>query len=122
LYLTVAFLVCLLRPMAGAQAPIEVKVPAGSQADLWTGINVKGTVHLLVRTRSGNDTAKLWWVTWGIGSVTQLGNVTGRQDVAIPIAWWRGVVSARLRAEASEDTVIYVSDEAAVDYSKTFKW
>ena len=40
----------------------------------------------------------------------------------IPITWWKGVVSAKLRGQADEDTVLYVSDSVAIDKSVTFEW
>lgn len=40
----------------------------------------------------------------------------------IPITWWKGVVSAKLRGTAADDTIVYVSEKVAIDKSVTFNW
>lgn len=101
---------------------VVVRVPARHQADVWTGINVTGKVFISIRTRSGSDAGKFWWVTWGVGSTRQIGELRRVAVIDSPISWWKGIVSAKLRVEATEDTVIEVSDRVAVDYQKTFEW
>jgi hypothetical protein len=102
--------------------PLAVRLAAGTQGDLWAGFNVTGQVHLLVRSRTGENRINVWWITWGVGSVHNLGQQSGSVRLTIPINWWKGIVSAKLRASAVVDTVVYVSDTAEVDYKKTFQW
>jgi len=106
----------------GSNEPIEIRIPGGGQADLWSGINVGGEIHLLIRNRSGSNSLRAWWITWGISTVRQLGLLTDAQTLVVPIRWWQGLIAARLRAAADQDTVVYVSDKIAIDYSKTFVW
>lgn len=107
---------------ATAQTPQVIKIPKGQTMDVWFGANVTGKVHLAIRTRDGHNKMNMWWLTWGVGSTTNLGELGPTGDLDIPIRWWKGVVSAKLRGTASTDTVIYVSDKVAIDYSKTFTW
>jgi hypothetical protein len=64
----------------------------------------------------------LWWVTWGVGSTQNIGPWGPDGSLDIPITWWKGTVSAKLRGTAAEDTVVTVSDRVAVDKSATFVW
>lgn len=107
---------------ANAQAPQVIKIAKGQTADIWFGVNVSGKVHLAVRTRDGSNKVNMWWLTWGVGSTNNLGQWGPNGDLNIPISWWKGVVSAKLRGRASQETVVYVSDKVAIDYSKTFVW
>jgi hypothetical protein len=101
-------------------------VPARGQAvrsvRIWFGVNVTGKVSIRVVTRDGSNKLNLWWITWGVGSTQSLGNYGPAGDLPIPIAWWKGVISARLRGQASTDTVVYFSDKVQVDKNVTFIW
>ena len=107
---------------ANAQTPQIIKIPKGQTRDVWFGANVTGKVHLAIRTRDGRNKMNMWWLTWGVGSTTNLGELGPNSNLDIPITWWKGVVSAKLRGTAADDTVVYVSDKVAIDYSKTFTW
>jgi hypothetical protein len=104
------------------QAIQTIKVAKGQTADVWYGANVAGKLHLAVRTRDGRNKMNMWWITWGVGSTTSLGEWGPNGDIDIPITWWKGVVSAKLRGTAAEDTVIYLSEKSQVDKSFTFVW
>ena len=97
-----------------------IRVNAGQQADLWSGVNVKGHVYYLVRTRDGSDCATMWWVKWGTGSVEQIGKRCGVGRIDVPSGLLD--LSYRLRCSVVTDTVIYVSDDVAVDHNLSFKW
>jgi len=98
----------------------EIKIAANHDADLWFGINVKGLIHYLMRTRDGSDKIEMWWITWGVGSIEGLGRLHGAGQISIPSGFWK--VLCKLRARAAVDTIVYVSDTAAVDHTLTFKW
>lgn len=118
------FLVLALCPLrsAFAQTPQEIKIAKGTTADIWTGANVSGTVHIRVLTRDGKNQLSLWWITWGVGGVRNLGAVGPSGSLDIPISWWKGIVVAKLRGNASSDAVVYVSDKVEIDKNVTFKW
>lgn len=105
-----------------AQAPQKILVKAGQTVDLWYGVNVTGKVNLAIRSRDGTNKIKLWWITWGIGSTQELGDQHSDGALPIPISWWRGVVSAKLRGQAYSDSTVYVSDRVSVDKTLTFDW
>ena len=117
-------LVLVLYPLksTSAQAPQEVRIAKGATADIWTGANVTGTVHIRVLTRDGKNQINLWWITWGVSAVRNLGAVGPSGSLDIPISWWKGIVIAKLRGNASSDTLIYVSDKVEIDKTLTFKW
>jgi hypothetical protein len=100
--------------------PQEIKIPAGQTADLWFGVNVKGKIYYAIRSRSGADRAKLWWIKWGVGSIEEIGERAGGGELTPP----SGIldVSYKLRAEVSEDTIFYISDTVKVNNTLTFKW
>jgi hypothetical protein len=102
--------------------PQKIKIASGQTADIWTGVNVTGKVNLAVRTRDGKNELTLWWIKWGVGSAEQLGHWGPNGSLDIPISWWRGIVSAKLRGQAASDTVVYISERAAVDKTWTFDW
>jgi hypothetical protein len=96
--------------------PNVVQILAGQSADVWFGVNMSGSLGLAIRTRDGsNCVPAMWWIKWGFGSVEQLGQQCGNVTIDIPIAWYRGVLSAKLRVAVSVDTFILVSENAAPD-------
>ena len=107
---------------AYCQQPQMIKIANGQTAEIWSGVNVTGKVHLRVLTRDGKNSIGLWWITWGVGSTTQIGTWGPNGSLNIPIAWWKGVVSAKLRGRATSDTVVYVSDRVEIDKTLTFHW
>jgi hypothetical protein len=123
LFFTVAIVLAMVSPLPSlAQQAQTIKIPKGQTVDIWFGVNVSGKLHLAVRTRDGRNKINMWWLTWGVGSTTAIGDWGPNGDLDIPITWWRGVVSAKLRGTAAEDTVVYVSERVSVDKSVTFKW
>jgi hypothetical protein len=116
---------CLLLIVAGCalgQTAQKIRVPAGQTADLWSGVIITGKVNLALQTRDGKNIMKLWWVKWGIGSTEEIGNWGPSGSLEIPISWWKGVVSAKLRGQALSDTMVCISDRAAFDKQFTFEW
>src|SRR5579864_6609087 len=107
---------------AMAQQTQIIKVPQGQSADLWFGVNVTGKVYVQIATRDGMNRMKLWWVKWGIGATEDLGSRGPISALEIPIAWWKGLVSAKLRGVATSDTVVRISDRIEIDKSFTFRW
>ena len=98
------------------QAPMEVKVAANGQGDVWTGVNVKGRVYIQIRTRDGRNRARFWWIK-ALGIVEQLGEHGPGAEFDIPTAY------GKLRVQAlNSDTMIYVSDSATVASTVKFKW
>ena len=108
--------------LALAQPVQIVKVPKGQTADLWYGVNVAGRVHLRIVTRDGGNKMKLSWIKWGVGSVEELGLWGPAGELQIPITWWKGTISAKLRGLAESDTVVYISDKVEIDKTVTFSW
>ena len=120
--LFLAALSSLIVYQANGQPDIrEIKIPAGKSADLWLGVNVSGTLHYAVRTRDGKNKAKLWWVMEPLGNVKQLGlrGDSGSLDIPGPLS---GSVSAKLRASATSDTVVLISEKVSIANSITFHW
>jgi len=112
----------LVSTLAYGQAPQRIKIPAGQTADLWYGVNVTGNLNIRIQTRDGKNELKLSWIKWGVGSIQEIGNWGPAGSINIPIAWWRGIVSAKLRGEASNDTIVYISDRVAIDKKFVFDW
>ncbi len=111
-----------LAQTASGQQIQEIRISKGQSADLWFGANVTGKVHLSIRTRDGRNKLNMWWITWGVGSTSQVGDWGPSGDLEIPITWWKGTVSAKLRGKASDDTIVYLSDKVTIDKAVTFKW
>jgi len=99
----------------------EIKVPAGKSANLWLGINVSGTLHYAVRTRDGKNKVQMWWVMEPLGNVKQLGPRGESGTLDIP-GTLNGSVSAKLRASATSDAVVLISEKVSVANSITFHW
>lgn len=100
----------------------EIQIPAGESRDAWWGINVTGQIHYVIRNRDGSNKAKFWWIKWGIGSIDDVGERSNEGSLAIPIRWYLGIVSAKLRVSSTVDTVIRVEENSVPDKGFTFKW
>ena len=102
----------------------EVKIAAGATADAAFFVNMTGKLNVAIRTRDGsNELPEAWWITWGFGAISSLGAKQDSFETPIPVKWWKGVVSAKLRAKAGpSDTILYVSEDAALDGSISFDW
>jgi len=104
--------------------PTEIRtyrIPAGSTARLWLGVNVRGHLNLVIRSRDGNNRLTLWWIKQPFGRVEQLGERTGEAKLDIPTVW-NMTVGAELRASAKSDTVVEVGENVEVTNSLTFGW
>jgi hypothetical protein len=100
----------------------EIQIPAGETRDVWWGINVSGHVAYSIRSRDGSNTVKFWWIKWGVGSIESVGEKSNDGVLPIPIRWYFGIVSAKLRAFAKADTVVRVQENSVPDKGFTFKW
>jgi hypothetical protein len=109
-----------IRAQPGGPTKI-IRIAAGKSADVWLGVNVKGKVFYSIRTRDKTNAARMWWIMFPLGTVKQLGNLRGSGSLPIPNLL-NASASAKLRASATSDTVIYVNDTAAVSNSVTFSW
>jgi hypothetical protein len=99
-----------------------VKVPSGRTVNLWYGFNRKGKLHYLIRSRGGENIAKLWWVLWGCGTTDELGELADAGSVEIPISRDKAVIAAGLCATADDDTIIYLEENDALDEDLPFRW
>lgn len=121
-WLSILLLAAAFPQLALSQQIQTIRIAKGETKDVWFGVNVAGKLHLAVRTRDGRDRVNLWWITWGVGSTTPLDNWGPSGDLDIPITWWKGILSAKLRGTAAEDTVIYLSEKSAIDKTVAFNW
>lgn len=104
-------------------ATFEVKIPEGKTVDVARYVNVKGSLKILIRTRDGSNTLPAaWWIKWGFGSVSQIGPQKNSFTTKIPVNKVKGIASAKLRATAGSDTVLYLSEDSELDASVTFHW
>ena len=107
---------------AGGPANIkEGRLPQGSTADLWLGINVTGKVFYAIRTKDGTNTMKMWWILEPTGIVQQLGKRSNDGSLKIP-GLTKASISAKLRGSTTVDTVVYIGENVTVDHSATFHW
>jgi hypothetical protein len=88
--------------------PWTVKIAAGETRDAALYINRKGRLKIEISTQDGsNRLSEAWWITWGIGSISSLGQKVDQFETRIPVNYWKGIVAAKLRARAAEsDTVL----------------
>jgi hypothetical protein len=102
----------------------EVKISAGATADVAFFVNMSGKLLIAIRTRDGsNEIPEAWWITWGFGGISSLGAKKDSFETPIPVKWWKGVVSARLRARAGpSDTVLFISENSSLDAGISFNW
>lgn len=100
----------------------EIRIPAGQARDIWWGVNVSGKVNYVIRSRDGSNTAKFWWIKWGVGSIEKIGEMHDEGSLTIPIRWFLGVVSAKLRASATVDTVVRIEENSTPDKGFDFTW
>jgi hypothetical protein len=118
----------VLLALTAIQAPLvsgqdqEMRIPKGQSKDAWYGFNVKGKLSYVVRTRDKSNRMRVFWRTWGFGKERELGILSGEGEIEIPISLWSGVISARLRVEALDDTVLALRENAKVAHSVTFTW
>lgn len=114
------FAVCasLIAQQANVKA---VRLRAGETADLWLGVNVSGKVSYALRSRDKTNTVHMWWILEPTGRVKQLGKRANDGTLDIP-GLLKGSVSAKLRASATVDTVVYIGENVSVDHSLTFNW
>ena len=84
----------------------------GQDITVWSGWNVKGTIHLKIDWGGGSDCVKLWWIRAGINSESWEACDQASVDFTLPIIY------AELRAgHALRETAIAVSDDAQVAHS-----
>jgi hypothetical protein len=121
--LFLVMLLSLVSHQANAQSSDirEIKIGAGKSADLWLGVNVSGNLHYAVRTRDGKNKVQMWWVMEPLGNVKQLGLMGESGSLKIPGAL-NGSVSAKLRASATSDAIVLISEKVSVANSITFHW
>jgi hypothetical protein len=113
----------VLGTVSGAQKPQvrEIKIPAGKSSDLWFGINVTGKLNYSICTRDGSNKLRMWWIMEPLGTVKQLGSLANTGTLKIPSAL-DASISAKLRASATSDTVIYIGENVSIANSVTFHW
>jgi hypothetical protein len=99
----------------------EVHIAAGQSADLWMGINVKGRVFYAVRSKDLKNEVHMWWVEQPLGRVRRLGIRANSGSIDVP-SYRDGAISAKLRAKATQDTVVFIRENIAVDSTVTFHW
>lgn len=100
----------------------EISIPAGEARDAWWGVNVQGKIYYSIRTRDESNTVKFWWIKWGVGSIESIGERSNEGSLAIPIHWYLGIVSAKLRAYSAVDAIVRIEENSAPDKGFTFKW
>jgi hypothetical protein len=100
----------------------DIRIAKGTSNDAWYGFNVKGKLNYVVRTRDKSNKIRAFWRTWGFGNERELGTLTNEGEIEIPISLWRGVISARLRVEADDDTVLALRENAKVAHTVSFTW
>ena len=85
-YLSVMCSLAICLPLLGTPSSQtrEVKVSAGQTADLWLGVNVTGKVHYAIRARDGSNKMRMWWILEPLGTVKQLGTLSGSGSLDIP--------------------------------------
>lgn len=100
---------------AMSDAVLRINLSAGETKDVWFGVNLTGKLTIGIRTQDGINAADFWWITWGVGSVKNLGAFSNVQTIEIPISLFKGVISAKLRARAAQSpTVVVVSEDAGL--------
>jgi hypothetical protein len=99
----------------------EVRVAAGETADLWFGVNVKGRVHYVIRTKDGSNQMRMWWITEPLGTVKQLRTLKNSGSLDIP-GKLNASITAKLRGMATVDTLVYIGENVQVGNTMTFKW
>jgi hypothetical protein len=103
-------------------AEMQVRIPAGQTVDVWFGANVSGKLYYSIASRDGSNAVNFWWIKWGFGSVEQLGVHHGAGLFDIPISWWKGIFSAKLRASAASDTIIHIQENTSLNANLSFHW
>jgi hypothetical protein len=104
--------------------PYKIKIPAGETRDAGFYVNRTGTLDVVIRTRDeSNVLDEVWWITWGVGGISSLGRKHEQFTTKIPVRWWKGIVTAKLRARAvGSDTLLVISVDAHNDASISFQW
>jgi hypothetical protein len=100
----------------------EIRIPAGQARDVWWGVNVSGKLYYSIQNRDESNTANFWWIKWGVGSIEKIGERRNEGTLTIPIRWYLGVVSAKLRASATVDTIVRIQENSAPDKGFSFDW
>lgn len=100
----------------------QQRILAGQTIDAWFGVNVTGSLSYKIATRKGGEGVALWWIKYPLGSTEQLGIKLGTGTIPIPISWWKGVVSAKLRASASTESILFLAENAQIDKSVSLSW
>ena len=102
----------------------NVNIPAGETKDISFYVNITGYLNIAIRTRDGsNYLPASWWIIWGLGAVSQIGPQSQTFRTEIPVKWWKGAVSAKLRASAGmTDTVLTIYENSQIDGTISFHW
>ena len=94
----------------GLCAASVILAPAGASAepkDVYSEINVTGTIDVAVTAAHAPACARMWWVKRLTGSVEQLGDICGLRKLEIPS--FLGIsLASKLRASAVSGVTVQV--------------
>lgn len=99
-----------------------VDMPAAQQVDLYTQVNVGGSVFVRIVSPSGPACADFWWIQWPFGTVQQLGRHCDFARFDIP-GLFKAAAASRLRAGGGSGNLkLGVSTEEKVAASATIRF
>lgn len=91
-----------------------IEVPEGRTVDAYFEINLSGNVFLSIRDKTGPACADLWWITWPLGRIQEVGHKCGNVRLEIP-GWLDLAISSKLRAGGTSGlTKIIVSENSEI--------
>ena len=101
----------------------RIPITANGTETVWWGANVTGRIYYAIRNEDSSNRATAWWILYGTGNIRDIGEIGSEGHLEIPITWWKGIVAARLRIHAGASrTIVFVSENIAVDGSVSFQW
>jgi hypothetical protein len=109
-----ACMICVITVSKAGTAFQVIDVPEGKTVDTYFEINLSGYVSLSIRDKNGPACADLWWITWPLGWVKEIGRKCGNARLDIP--GWRDLsLWSKLRARgAGQHTKIIVSENSEI--------
>lgn len=108
--LAILFLFTVSASADSQKAYQVIDVPPGQTVDTYFEINLSGYVFLNIGNKSGPACVDLWWITWPLGRIKEIGNTCGSVRLNIP-GWLDLAIASKLRARGGNELIKIVASE-----------
>ncbi|MFC4094863.1 hypothetical protein [Euzebyella saccharophila] len=86
-------------------------IKTGKTKTIYSHINASGNLYYSIKNKSGDNTAKFWWIKGPFGNIEKIGHLTESGKIKI-----RGTVWGKLRVgQITSETIIRIHDNPRVN-------